>query len=128
MVEILQYDPQRRWAAAARVGDVLYLAGETATDPTSLTTVPGGIEAQTEQVFANIRATLAHFGADLGDVIKVTVYLTDIADLPAVSAIRARRFPAPVPSTAVQVIALASPDMLIEIEAIAHVPAGAARV
>ena len=122
MVEILQYEPQRRWAAAARVGDVLYLAGETATDPVTMTTVSGGIEAQTEQVFANIRATLAHFGADLGDVVKVTVYLTDIADLPAVSAIRARQFPAPVPSTAVQVIALASPDMLIEIEAIAHVP------
>ena len=123
MAEILQYDPQRRWAAAARVGEVLYLAGETATDPQTMTTVPGGIEAQTEQVFANIRATLGHFGAGLGDVIKVTVYLTDIADLPAVSAIRAREFPAPVPSTAVQVIALASPDMLIEIEAIAHVPA-----
>jgi len=128
LAEILQYDPQRRWAAAARVGDVLFLAGETATDAETMTTVPGGIEAQAEQVFANIRATLAHFGADLSDVIKVTVYLTDIADLPAVSAIRARQLPTPVPSTAVGVIALASPDMLIEIEAIAHVPAGAARV
>ena len=48
--------------------------------------VPGGIEAQTEQVFANIRTTLARLGADLGDVIKITMFLTDMADLPAVSA------------------------------------------
>jgi len=122
--EILQYDPQRRWAAAARVGDLLYLAGETGTDPATGGIVPGGVEAQTEQAIANIRSTLAHFGADPSDVFKLTVYLTDIADLPAVGAIRARHFPTPLPSTAVQVSALASPEMRVEIEAIARLPAG----
>lgn len=121
MTEILQYDPQRRWAAAARVGDLLYLAGETATDPATGRIVPGDVEAQTEQVIANIRTTLAHFGADLGDVFKLTVFLTDISDLPAVGSVRARHFPTPLPSSAIQVVALASPDMLVEIEAIARV-------
>jgi 2-aminomuconate deaminase len=120
--EVLQYEPIRRWAAASRVGRVVYLAGETGTDPVTMDVVQGGIDAQTEQVFANIRTTLARFGADLGDVVKVTVLLTDMADLPAVSAIRARVFPMPVPSTAMQVIALASPEMRVEIEAIARLP------
>jgi 2-iminobutanoate/2-iminopropanoate deaminase len=123
LTEILQYDPQRRWAAAARVGDLLYLAGETGMDPATGEIVAGGVEAQTEQVITNIEATLAHFGADLGDVFKLTVYLTDIADLPVVGAVRARHFTTPLPSTAVQVVALASPDMRVEIEAIARVPA-----
>ena len=120
--EILQYDPERRWAAATRVGRLVYLAGETATDPVSLAIVPGGIEVQTEQVFTNIQTTLARLGADLTDVIKITMFLTDMADLPAVSAIRSRHFPRPVPSSAIQVGALASPEMRIEIEAIALLP------
>ena len=115
MTEILQYDPQRRWAAAARVGDLLYLAGETGIDPLTMRVVDGG-QAQTEQVFANIRSTLAHFGADLTDVIKVTIFLTDMADLDAFSAIRARSFATPRPSSAIQVVALASPDMRVEVE------------
>ena len=71
--------------------------------------VQGGIDAQTEQVFANIRSTLAHFGAGLGDVIKVTIFLTDMADLEAVSAIRCEAIPDPLPSSAIGVVALASP-------------------
>jgi 2-iminobutanoate/2-iminopropanoate deaminase len=125
MAEILQYDPPRRWAAATRAGDLVYLAGETAIDPATLAVVDGDVAAQTEQVVRNIRATLARLGADLGVVIKLTVYLTDIADLPAVSQVRSSHFPIPVPSTAVQVIALASPDMRVEIEAIAMLPADA---
>ena len=120
--EILQYDPARRWAAATRVGRLVYLAGETATDPTTLAIVPGGIEAQAEQVFTNIATTLAHFGADLRDVIKVTIFLRDMADLAAVGAIRAKHFPTPVPSSAIEVGALASPEMLVEIETIALIP------
>ena len=122
MTEILQYDPVRRWAAASRVGQVAYLAGETGTDPITMEVVPGGVEAQTEQVFTNISKTLAHFGADLTDVIKITIFLTDMADLPAVSAIRSRVFPTPLPSTAIQVVALASPEMSVEIETIALIP------
>lgn len=122
MTEILQYSPARRWAAASRVGDLLYLAGETGTDPETMQVVDGGIDAQTEQVFANIRSTLAHFGASLADVIKVTIFLTDMADLEAVSAIRSRQFPTPLPSSAIGVVALASPAMRVEIEVIAVIP------
>ncbi len=122
MAEILQYDPVRRWAAASRVGEVLYLAGETGMDPVTMEVVPGGVEAQTEQVFTNISKTLAHFGVGLTEVIKVTIFLTDMADLPAVSAIRSRVFPTPLPSTAIQVVALASPEMCVEIETIALIP------
>jgi 2-iminobutanoate/2-iminopropanoate deaminase len=127
MAEIRQFDPPRRYAAASRVGNVLYLAGETATDPITMATVPGGVEAQTEQVIANIRATLAHYGADLSDVFKLTLFLTDMSDLPAVSAIRSKHFPVPVPSSAIQVVALAAPDLCVEIEAIALIPSREAR-
>jgi 2-aminomuconate deaminase len=125
VAEIFQYDPPRRWAAASRVGRFLYLAGETATDPVTMAIVPGGIEAQTEQVFTNIRTTLGKVGADLHDIIKITVFMVDMADLPAFSAIRSKYLATPVPSSAIQVGALATPEMRIEIEAIALIPASA---
>lgn len=122
MPEFLDYDPPRRWAAAARVGDLLFLAGETGVDPVTMETAPGGIEAQTEQAIANIATTLAHFGATLGDVVKMTTYLTDINDLAAVGGVKGRHFPRTVPSATVAVAALAREDMTVEIEVIAVVP------
>ena len=122
-VEILDYDPPRRWAAGARVaGDILLLAGETGIDPVTMAVVEGGVEAQAEQALANIRTTLERFGADLSHVVKLTVFLTDIADLAAVSGVRARHLPRTVPSSTVAVKALAHPELRVEIEAVAVAP------
>ena len=122
MVEILDYEPPRRWAAASRVGNLVFLAGETGVDPATMKAVPGGIEPQTEQACLNMKATLARFGLDLSHVVKLTVFMTDISMLPASGAARARHFPRTLPSSAIGVKALAIPELLIEIEGIAVIP------
>jgi 2-iminobutanoate/2-iminopropanoate deaminase len=120
--EILDFEPPRRWAAGARVGDLIFLAGETGTDPVTMEAVAGGVEAQAEQAFENIRATLERFGADLSNIVKLTVFLTDVADLHAVGSVRARVLPRTVPSSTVEVRALARPELRVEIEAVAVAP------
>ena len=115
-IEWLDYDPPRPWAAGARVGNVVYLAGETA---------PGAdITEQTERVFANIQRSLRAYGTDLEHVFRTTVYLVKIADQPAFAQVRDRMFPRPIPSTLVEVTRLVPPAGLIEIDAVAVVPEG----
>lgn len=117
--DVLDYDPPRRWAAASVAGGFVFLAGETGTDPVTLETAPGGIEAQVEQAMRNIEATLARLGLGMDAIVRLTMYLTDIADLPKAGAARARFLPRTLPSTTVQVAALAREDLLVEIEAVA---------
>ncbi len=122
-IEFLDYTPPRRFAAGARVGNVVYLAGETPRDPETGEFVPGDIRQQTELVFQNIERSLRAFGTDLAHVFKITVYLKDMASLPAVSEIRRRFLPRTIPSTTVEISRLTLPDGLVEIEAMALVPA-----
>ncbi|WP_321795940.1 RidA family protein [Caballeronia sp. J97] len=82
--------------------------------------VSGGIEAQVEQVFANLFTTLEAAGATAADVAQVLIYVTDRAWLPFVNAVWLRRFSAPFPNRASVVVAgLAREEMLVEIVAYA---------
>ena len=114
-IEWLDYDPPRPWAAGARVGNLVYLAGETA---------PGAdITEQTERVFASIQRSLRAFGTDLEHVFRTTVYLVNIADQAAFARVRTRWLPRPIPSTLVEVTRLVPPEGLIEIDAVAVISA-----
>jgi enamine deaminase RidA (YjgF/YER057c/UK114 family) len=95
------------------------IAGQIALDGEGKVVGPGDPEAQTRQVFANLDRALAAAGASFTDVIKLNFYLTDIAMLPLVRTIRNEYLDAarPPAATAVQVTALAMPDLMIEIEA-----------
>lgn len=98
----------------------LYLAGQLARDEQGRTVGVGDIRAQTAQVIENIRAILRAEGADLENVVKVTVYTTDIRHFDAISDVRRRYFTGNLPaSTMVEVSKLAHPDFLIEIEGVA---------
>jgi enamine deaminase RidA (YjgF/YER057c/UK114 family) len=104
-------------------GRVVAVSGQVALNDRGGVVGIGDPAAQARQVFENLRRCLAAAGAGLGDVIKLTYFLTDVADLPAVRAVRDEllgpdRLPA---STAVQVVALVSPDLLLEVEALALV-------
>jgi 2-iminobutanoate/2-iminopropanoate deaminase len=118
MAAILPFDPPRAWAAATVVGDLVLLAGETGVDPAT-DFLASNVAAQAEQAFDNIEATLARLGLGLANVVKLTVYLTHVTDLPIVSAVRRRRLPHVVPSSTIGVLALARDGMLVEIEAVA---------
>ncbi len=106
-----------------RAGDFVFVSGQVARGPDGRLVGPGDIEAQTAQALANVQAVLAAAGCTLADVVKVTVYLTDIRDRERVGAVRRRYFGDHLPaSTTVAVSALAEPGLLVEIDAIARVP------
>jgi len=99
---------------------VVYVAGQGPVSEDGELVGGGDFEAQVRLTFENVRTVLEQAGADWGSVVKLTVYLTDIAQLREYGRIRAELMPGPPPaSTAVEVGALALPGMLIEIDAIA---------
>ncbi|MDO9407745.1 RidA family protein [Patulibacter sp.] len=103
-----------------RIGDLVIVSGQAALDPNGNTVGAGDFDAQAEQVFANLRRVLEAAGSSLDRVVKVTIYLTDMANFPKIVQLRARHFSEPWPAdTIVEVRALARPELQLEIEAIA---------
>ncbi len=99
--------PVGPFSPAVRAGEFLYLSGQVAQDPATGRLIDGDAAAQTEQIFANLEAVLEAAGKSLADVVRVGVFLTDMADYPAMNAVYGRRFEAPYPArTAVAVAAL----------------------
>ena len=114
------WDPRPRFAQVARAGNEIYVAGQVSVDESGETVGAGDIEAQTRQVFENLRRCLEAAGAGFDNVVKLNVYSTDLdAHLPTIGAFRAKHFSEPVPSTTVQVSRLVRPEWLVEIEAVA---------
>jgi 2-iminobutanoate/2-iminopropanoate deaminase len=114
-------DPLGPYSHAVAMGDTVYVAGQVAIGPAGELVGRGDIQAQARQVYKNLDAVLRAMGSDLGSILKLTVYLTDMNDLPIASQVRQefmpeRGYPA---STVLEVSKLAEPDFLIEIEAIA---------
>ncbi len=106
-------------------GRTIYLSGQIALDPSGALVGAGDLKAQTEQVFANIGGALAAVGADFNALIKLNIYLLDIAQLAVVREVRDRyvNLAHPPTSTAVEVRRLARDGLLIEVEATAVIPA-----
>jgi reactive intermediate/imine deaminase len=106
-------------------GRTVYISGQVALDVDGNLVGEGEMSAQADQVFKNLQAALAEVGATFENVVKFTVLVTDIAQLPAVREVRDRyvNVSSPPASTALQVVSLARPEFLVEIEAIAWLPA-----
>jgi reactive intermediate/imine deaminase len=103
-------------------GKTIYIAGQVALDKDGNLVGAGDMKAQAEQVFKNLEAALAAGGAKFADVVKMNTYVTDMDKAPAVREVRARYFGEATPaSTLVQVVRLARPELLLEIEVIAAV-------
>lgn len=104
----------------------VYISGQIALDRDG-NVVGTDMKTQAEQVFKNLEAALAAAGAKFTDVVKMNTYTTDMAQAPAIREVRGRYFGNVVPaSTLVQVVHLARPELLLEIEVIAAVAAGPA--
>jgi 2-iminobutanoate/2-iminopropanoate deaminase len=98
----------------------LYLAGQTSIDAEGTIIGTGDVEAQIRLSFANIAAILAEAGGTLDNVVKLTVYLLDMAALPIYTRVLGELFPVSRPSqTVVQVSRLAMAELLVEIDATA---------
>jgi enamine deaminase RidA (YjgF/YER057c/UK114 family) len=103
-----------------RVGGLVFVSGQTATSEDGSVVGVGDFDAQVDQVFARLRRVLEAGGSSLEQVVKVTIYVTDMANLPRVVAFRERFFTPPYPAdTLVAVQALARPEHMLEIDAIA---------
>ncbi|HAM56157.1 MAG TPA: enamine deaminase RidA [Candidatus Rokubacteria bacterium] len=105
-------------------GKVLHVSGQVAQDATGSVMGKGDIRAQTRQVLENIRTVLAAGGGTMDDVARVTVYVTDMSGLGQIHEVRGQYFRRPYPaSTLVEVKRLVKPEYLIEIDAVAVIPA-----
>ena len=104
----------------ATTGRTIYISGQVALDKDGKVVGQGDMKAQTEQVFRNLQAALASADANFKDVVKMNTYVTDISRVQAVRDVRSRYFGDTAPaSTLVQVVRLARPEFLLEIEVVA---------
>ncbi len=111
--------PQGPYSHLAVVGGLVFTAGFGPQDPTT-GTVPEGIEAQTEAVIRTIGLALEQVGCGLGDVVKVTAHLADLADFAAYNAVYERLFPAPYPVRTT--VGSQLHGILVEIDVVAALP------
>ena len=112
--------PVGPFSPAIRAGNMLYLSGQVAQDPATGKIIAGDVAAQTERIFRNIEATLQAAKLSLENVIKVNVYLTDMANYAAMNEVFGRQFSTPYPArTTVAVVALPLGG-LVELEVIAR--------
>jgi reactive intermediate/imine deaminase len=102
------------------VGDLIFLSGQAAISAEGALVEVGDFDAQLVQTMANIDRVLAAAGSDRAKIIKVTIYLTDMANFPKIVEARGTYFTPPYPAdTIVEVKSLALPELMIEIDVIA---------
>jgi enamine deaminase RidA (YjgF/YER057c/UK114 family) len=107
-----------RYSHGFRVGNTVYLAGALGTEPDG--SMATDIRGQTRRAFEKLQTVMREAGGSLADIVKLTVYVTDMRWREGYGEVRAQFFASDPPaSTLVQVVALADPSALIEIEGIA---------
>ena len=108
-------------AISAEPGAFIFVSGQVPVDPASGQLVGGDVTAQTRQVLANVAAVLAAAGATLANVVKSTVYLTDLAgDFAAMNAVYARRFGEHRPARSTVIVAALPKGAPLELDLIAR--------
>ena len=120
--QIIQTDQAPRaigtYSQAVRVGDTVYLSGQIPLDPATMTLVEGDIEAQIRRVFDNLQAVARAAGGGLSDVVKLNVFLTDLAHFPVVNQVMADYFAEPYPARAAIGVAALPKDADVEMDAV----------
>jgi reactive intermediate/imine deaminase len=119
--------PMRGGAFSAGVeapaGRTVYVSGQVSMDAEGNVVGEGDARAQTEKVLENVATVLEEAGGSLDDVVKVTVFITDMVHYDEIHEVRRRHFGEPYPaSSMVEVSALIDPRLLVEVEAVAVIP------
>jgi 2-iminobutanoate/2-iminopropanoate deaminase len=112
------------YSQAIRAGDLVFTAGQLGIDPASGELVGDGVAEQAERALANLGAILASAGSGMDRLVKVTVYLAEIGDWPAVNEVYARLVPEPFPARSAFAVKDLPRGARIEIEAVAMVGLG----
>jgi 2-iminobutanoate/2-iminopropanoate deaminase len=110
------------YSQAIVAGGFLFASGQVALDPATGQLLPGDVGAQTERALLNLQGVLEKAGCSLGDVVRTTVYLRDMADFAAMNVVYARFFPGAPPARSTVAVAGLPRDARVEIDAIARVP------
>ncbi|ABA88537.1 endoribonuclease L-PSP [Syntrophotalea carbinolica DSM 2380] len=108
------------YSQAVRAGDYLFFSGQIPLDPATGNMVGKDAESQTLQVVSNIKAVLAAAGLGVNDVVKTTVYLTDLQDFEVVNRVYAECFGSAAPARATVQVAALPKGALVEIEGVAY--------
>ncbi|MGE3541804.1 MAG: RidA family protein [Candidatus Tectimicrobiota bacterium] len=112
----------RGFSHLVKVDNTVYIAGQVSADRDGNVVGKGDPEAQVRQIWHNIEAAVKSVGGTLSDIVKTTTYVTNISYAAAVRKVREERFPSQAPTSTLLVVSgLASPDYMVEIEAIAVV-------
>ena len=108
------------YSQAVRVGNAVYLSGQIGLDPANMQMVEG-IEKQVHRVFANLAAVAEAAGGSLADVVKLNIFLTDLAHFALVNSVMAEYFVQPYPARAAVGVASLPKDALVEADAVMHI-------
>jgi reactive intermediate/imine deaminase len=106
------------YSQAVKVGNTVWVSGQIPLDPATQELVAGGIEAQIHQVFRNLKAIVTAAGAGFDDVVKATVFLTDLSHFALVNKIMAEYFRQPYPARAAVGVSALPRGAQIEVECI----------
>lgn len=108
------------YSQAVRVDSSVYISGQIPLLPESMEVVDGDVRAQIERVFENLKAVAEAAGGGLDDAVKLTVYLTDLANFPLVNEVMAQYLAEPFPARAAIGISALPKGVQVEIDAILH--------
>ena len=108
------------YSHAVRIGDLLFCAGQIPLDPASGNLVPGDVRAQTERVLENVKAILHDQKLTFANVVKTTVFMTNLGDFAAMNEVYARYFTADFPARSTVQVAALPRGAAVEIEVLAH--------
>jgi len=112
------------YSQAIRAGELVFTAGQLGIDPATGELMGDDVQVQADRALANLRAILEAAGSGLDRLVKVTVYLADIGDWPAVNEVYAREVPQPFPARSAFAVRDLPKGARVEIEAVATVEVG----
>ena len=107
------------YSQAIQKGDFLFISGQLGIDPTTGDFVKGGVKEQAVQVFNNIKAIISEAGFSMGNIVKATVFLADMADFATVNEVYASQFESAFPARSAVAVRTLPKNGLVEIEVIA---------
>ena len=116
--------PPGRWSNALRVGDTLFISGTVSRAPDRVTIEGNNEYEQARIIFGKMRHLLEAAGGAMSDIVKVTIYVVDIKQNTEVWRARQEFFTGDFPCSTLEVRSLATPEILVEIEAVAYIGAG----
>lgn len=106
------------YSQAVKAGDTVYISGQIPLVPETMEVTAGDFSEKTRQVFENLKAVCEAAGGELKDIVKVNIYVTDLANFATVNEVMATYFPEPYPARAAVEVSALPKDVPVEVEAV----------